>query len=39
MQVYAQSREAAHGAIARLSRALRVASRAEPIGPVVVERL
>jgi thymidine phosphorylase len=39
MQVHAPSRDAAHAAISRISRALRVAERAAPSSPVVIERL
>jgi thymidine phosphorylase len=39
MQVHAPSRDAAHAAIWRISRALRVAERAAPNSPVVIDRL
>ncbi len=39
MQVHASSREAAHAAIARIVQAIRIAPRAEPPQPAVIERL
>jgi thymidine phosphorylase len=39
MQVHAQSREAAHAAMSRISRALRMAEHAPPNRPVVIDRL
>ena len=39
MQVHASSREAAEAAMARLAQAVRIAPRARPLGPAVIERL
>jgi thymidine phosphorylase len=39
LQVHASTRDAAHAAIARIVRAIRIAPRADPPSPVIIERL